>query len=70
MARRATVRLTDIAEILGVTHQRTSKIVEMRSFPSRSADTAKAACGIGGGHGVAKVWRREKPWRWRRSGTR
>jgi predicted DNA-binding transcriptional regulator AlpA len=59
-----TIRLIEIAEILGVTHQRTSVIVRQPAFPapvgregqSRVWDRRKVTA-------WAKVWRREKPWR-------
>jgi predicted DNA-binding transcriptional regulator AlpA len=58
-----TVRIIEIAEFLGVSHQRTSKIVQMRGFPkpigresqSRLWDRREVTA-------WAKVWRREKPW--------
>jgi predicted DNA-binding transcriptional regulator AlpA len=56
--------VTEIAEILGVGHQRASKIVDERGFPrpigrqgqSRLWDRREVVA-------WAKVWRREKPWR-------
>jgi predicted DNA-binding transcriptional regulator AlpA len=62
--RSKTVRITEIGEILGVTHQRASKIVGERGFPkpvglqgqSRLSDRREVTA-------WAKVWRREKPWR-------
>jgi hypothetical protein len=58
------VRLVEIAEILGVTHQRASKIVAGRGFSkpvgregqNRLWDRREVTA-------WAKVWRREKPWR-------
>jgi hypothetical protein len=58
------VRLTEIAELLGVSHQRTSVIVRQPGFPapigreghSRLWDRREVMA-------WAKVWRREKPWR-------
>ena len=58
------LRLVEIAEILGVSHQRASKIVAERGFPkpvglqgqSRLWDRREVAA-------WAKVWRRERPWR-------
>ena len=63
-ARMQTVRLVEIAEILGVSHQRTSKIVQMPAFPkptgrqgqTRLWDRREVAA-------WAKVWRRKKSWR-------
>jgi hypothetical protein len=64
MTKPHTVRITEIADILGVTHQRASKIVAGRGFPkpvgrqgqSRLWDRREVTA-------WAKVWRREKPWR-------
>jgi hypothetical protein len=63
-----TVRLVEIADILGVTHQRASVIVRQPVFPapidregqSRVWDRREVTA-------WAKVWRREKPWRLRPS---
>ena len=59
-----TIRLVEIAEILGMTHQRASKIVDKRGFSepigrqgqSKLWDRREVAA-------RAKVWRRERPWR-------
>jgi hypothetical protein len=59
-----TVRLVEIADILGVTHQRPSMVARGADFPrpvgrqgrSRVWDRREVAA-------WAKVWRREKPWR-------
>ena len=59
-----TVRGVEIAELLGVTHLRTSKIVDGPGFPapvgrqgqSRLWDRREVTA-------WAKRWRREKPWR-------
>jgi hypothetical protein len=59
-----TVRLTEIAELLRVTHQRTSVIVHQPGFPkpvgrenqSRLWDRREVEA-------WARKWRREKPWR-------
>ena len=59
-----TIRVIEIAEILGVTHQRASKFVDERGFPrpigsqgqSRLWDRREVTA-------WATVWRREKPWR-------
>ena len=56
------IRLVDVAEILGVSHQRASKIAGEPSFPapvgrdgqSRLWDRCEVTA-------WAKVWRREKP---------
>jgi hypothetical protein len=60
----STVRVMEIAELLGLTHQRASKIADEPGFPapvgregqSRLWDRREVAA-------WAKVWRREKPWR-------
>jgi hypothetical protein len=60
-SRSSTVRFSDIADILGVTHQRTSVIVGQRGSPNRSAAKVRAASGIaarsrrGRGSGGAKA---------------
>jgi hypothetical protein len=64
MAKPRSVRLTEIAEILGKTHQRTSVIVHQPGFPkpvgreghSRLWDRREITA-------WARKWRREKPWR-------
>jgi hypothetical protein len=61
---KATIRIVEIAEILGVRHQRASKIVDERGFPtlvgrqgqSRLWDRREVTA-------WAKLWRAEKPWR-------
>jgi len=58
------IRLTEIAEILGVTHQRAGVIAGQEGFPrpigqegrSRLWDRREVTA-------WAKSWRREKPWR-------
>jgi hypothetical protein len=58
------VRIAEITEILGVTHQRTSVIVRQSGFPaqvgregkSRLWDRREVAA-------WARQWRKEKPWR-------
>jgi predicted DNA-binding transcriptional regulator AlpA len=63
-SRSKTVRVIDIADLLGVSHQRASKIVDERGFPqpigrqdqSRLWARREVAA-------WAKVWRREKPGR-------
>jgi predicted DNA-binding transcriptional regulator AlpA len=64
MASSRTVRVVEIAELLGVTHQRASKIVNEPGFPapvgreglSRLWDRREVSA-------WARTWRREKPWR-------
>jgi hypothetical protein len=64
MKRSRTVNVSEIADILGVTHQRASVIVRQPGFPkqvgrqgpSRLWDRREVLA-------WAKVWRREKPWR-------
>jgi hypothetical protein len=69
MPKPITVRILDIAEILGVNHQRASKIASERGLPEvgrpRGPEPTLAPAR---GHGVAQVWRREKPCR-RRHGA-
>jgi predicted DNA-binding transcriptional regulator AlpA len=63
-SRSKTVRITEIAELLGVSHQRASRIADAPGFPtpvgregqSRLWDRREVVA-------WAKVWRREKPWR-------
>jgi predicted DNA-binding transcriptional regulator AlpA len=63
-SRSKTVRIMEIADILGVSHQRASKIVAERGFPkpvghegqSRVWDRREVTA-------WAKAWRRKKPWR-------
>ena len=59
-----TVRVIDIAEILGVSHRRASKIVEMPDFPQ--ADRPRGSeppVGSARGRCVGKEWHGAKPWR-------
>jgi hypothetical protein len=50
-----TVRLVEIAEILGVSHQRASKIVEMPGFPQPNRPgESEPAVGSARGHGVGE----------------
>jgi predicted DNA-binding transcriptional regulator AlpA len=61
---KVTVRIVEIAEILGLSKQRASKIADSGGFPapvgrngqSRLWDRREVTA-------WAKVWRREKPWR-------
>jgi predicted DNA-binding transcriptional regulator AlpA len=63
-SRSKTIRVIEIADLLGVSHQRASRIADEPGFPrpigregqSRLWDWREVA-------GWAKVWRREKPWR-------
>ena len=64
VARTPTIRLIEVADILGVTHQRASRIARGTDFPrpigrqgkSRLWDRREVTA-------WAKVWRRERPWR-------
>jgi hypothetical protein len=47
MKRPRTVNISEIAELLRVTHQRTSVIVRQPGFPARSTAKVRAASGIG-----------------------
>jgi hypothetical protein len=49
-----TIRLTEIAELLGVTHQRTSVIVLSRGSPIRSAAGTEPHLGSARGRGVGE----------------
>ena len=61
---KATIRLVEIAELLGVSKQRAHQIVDEQSFPAPVGregqswlwDRREVAA-------WAKQWRREKPWR-------
>jgi hypothetical protein len=55
------IRLVEIAELLGVTNQRTSVIVRQPGL-RRSNTRIRAGFWDRRDHGV-KRWRREKPWR-------
>jgi predicted DNA-binding transcriptional regulator AlpA len=63
-SRAKTVRIVEIAELLGVSHQRASKIADKSEFPapvgregqSRLWDRREVAA-------WARKWRKEKPWR-------
>jgi hypothetical protein len=64
LKRSTPVNVSEIAELLGVTHQRASVIVRQPEFPApvgregqcRRWDRREVAA-------WAKKWRREKPWR-------
>jgi len=64
VAQARTVRLVEIAELLGVSKQRAHQIAEESGFP---APVAEDACGrVRSRYEVqawAKRWRGEKPWR-------
>jgi hypothetical protein len=47
MTKAATVRLIEIADLLGVTKQRAHQIAEEKGFPTRSPKTPAAECGAG-----------------------
>jgi predicted DNA-binding transcriptional regulator AlpA len=60
----ATVRIIEIIELLGVSHQRASKIVGESGFPAPVGRQGRSR--LWNRREVtawAKVWRREKPWR-------
>jgi hypothetical protein len=59
-----TVRVIDIADLLGVSHQRASKIVDEPGFP-RSGRTrgTEPAMGSARGRCLGEDRRREKAWR-------
>jgi hypothetical protein len=59
-----TVRLVEIAELLGVTKQRAHQIAEKKGFPAPAAEDARGR--LWSRREVqrwAKRWRDEKPWR-------
>jgi predicted DNA-binding transcriptional regulator AlpA len=59
-----TVRVVEIAELLGVTKQRAHQIAEEKGFPAPLAEDASGR--VWSRYEVqawAKRWRREKPWR-------
>jgi hypothetical protein len=64
MPKPRTVRLVEIAELLGVTKQRAHQIAEEKGFPRPLAEDA---CGrVWSPYQVqtwAKRWRAKKPWR-------
>jgi predicted DNA-binding transcriptional regulator AlpA len=64
MPKPKTVRLIEIAELLGVTKQRAHQIAEEKGFPTPLAQDDRGR--VWSRHEVqtwAKRWRREKPWR-------
>jgi hypothetical protein len=48
-----TVRLVEIADLLGVSHQRASKIADEPGLPARAQRT-EPVVGSAGGHGVGE----------------
>ena len=59
-----TIRIGEIAELLGVTKQPAHQIAEEKGFPAPLAEDARGRAWSQ--HAVqawAKVWRGEKPWR-------
>jgi predicted DNA-binding transcriptional regulator AlpA len=63
-SRSKTVRIIEIAELLGVTKQRAHQIAEEKGFPAPLAEDARGR--VWSRREVAawaKRWRREKPWR-------
>jgi predicted DNA-binding transcriptional regulator AlpA len=59
-----TVRLVEIAELLGVTKQRAHQIAEEKGFPApRIEDARGRAWSRYEVQAWAKRWRGEKPWR-------
>jgi hypothetical protein len=58
------VNVSEIAELLGVTHQRASVIVRQPGFPASVGREGQSS--LWDRHEVtawAKAWRRERPWR-------
>jgi hypothetical protein len=58
-----TIRLVDIADLLGVSKQRANQIADGRSFPTPVGRTDEAGSGIGEVERWAKRWRKATPWR-------
>jgi hypothetical protein len=59
-----TIRVREIAELLGVTTNEPARSSTGRASPLRSDARDRAACGNRREvKAWAKVWRREKPWR-------
>jgi predicted DNA-binding transcriptional regulator AlpA len=59
-----TVRLVEIAELLGVTKQRAYQIAEEKGFPAPLAEDARGRVWYRREVAAwAKKWRRERPWR-------
>jgi predicted DNA-binding transcriptional regulator AlpA len=61
---RTSIRLVEIAELLGVTKQRAHQIAEEKGFPAPLAEDARSR--VWSRYEVqrwAKRWRGEKPWR-------
>ena len=51
---KATVRIIEIAELVGVSHQQANKIADAPGFQVRSNARDRAGCGIGGGPDLGK----------------
>jgi hypothetical protein len=61
---RTSIRLVEIAELLGVSKQRAHQIADERGFPAPVAEDGRGRLwNRREVIGWAKVWRREKPWR-------
>ena len=61
---KAPVRIIEIAELLGVSHQRVHQIADEEGFPAPVAEDGRGR--LWDRRAVAawaKQWRREKPWR-------
>jgi predicted DNA-binding transcriptional regulator AlpA len=58
-----TVRVTEIAAILGVSKQRGHQLAAEPGFPAAVATDGRGRLGWREVTAWAKVWRREKPWR-------
>jgi predicted DNA-binding transcriptional regulator AlpA len=64
VAQARTVRLVEIAELLGVNKQRAHQIAEEKGFPAPLAEDVRGRVWSRYEvQGWAKRWRREKPWR-------
>jgi predicted DNA-binding transcriptional regulator AlpA len=64
MPKPRTVRLVEIAELLGVTKQRAHQIAEEKGFPAPLAeDVSGRVWSRNDVQTWAKAWRRERPWR-------
>jgi predicted DNA-binding transcriptional regulator AlpA len=62
--RRQTIRLIEVADLLGVSKQRAHQIAEEPGFPSSVAEDGRGR--VWSRYEVqawAKQWRKEKPWR-------
>jgi predicted DNA-binding transcriptional regulator AlpA len=64
MTKAATIRLIEIAELLGVSKQRAHQIAEEKGFPAPVAEDARGR--LWDRRDIrtwAMTWRAEKPWR-------